>query len=150
MTYFSEARGLRKGSGLPELRVMVRDLYADLRERDHLTEWFGYECVDAGNAGRTPRARSKSRRAVRPNLIAFHATTALLVASARELLGRDLGDELTDYVEAVEEWIAAITENDPRPSDEASDVSAVLRGVRLRKVVERFVRHHPELSQPAS
>lgn len=49
MTYFSEARGLRNGYGLPELRVMVRDLYADLRERDHLTEWFGYECIDAGN-----------------------------------------------------------------------------------------------------
>jgi hypothetical protein len=48
LQYFSEARGLRKGYGLSELRDMVLDLYNDLRERGHLTEWLGYVCIDAG------------------------------------------------------------------------------------------------------
>jgi hypothetical protein len=56
--YFSEARGLRNGYGLPELRVMAGDLYKYLRDRDYLTEWLGYECVDAGQVegtgGRNP------------------------------------------------------------------------------------------------
>lgn len=88
----------------------------------------------------------EKQTAVRPNLMAFHATAALLVASERGLLGRDLGDGVTDYVEAVEEWIAGIKENDPRLPDEASDVSAVLRAVRSRKAVDRFLRDHPELN----
>jgi hypothetical protein len=111
---------------------------------------------DQRNAFWHPESRKNGTRAfekqtaVRPNLIAFHATTSLLVASARELLGRDIGDALTDYVEAVEGWIAAIKENDPRGSDEASDLSTVMRDVRMSKAVERFVRDHPELEQPAS
>lgn len=47
-TYFSEQRGIRKGYGIGELRILVRDLYNDLVEKDHLKEWLGYECVDAG------------------------------------------------------------------------------------------------------
>jgi hypothetical protein len=101
--------------------------------------------------GRKNGARPfENQTAIRPNLVAFHATTALLVATARALLGRDLGDELTDYVEAVEEWVASIKENDPRPSDEASDWSAVLRAVRLRKAVGRFMCDNPELKEPAA
>lgn len=46
--YFSEARGLRKGYGLAELREMVRDLYKSLNEKGHLTQWLGYDCVDNG------------------------------------------------------------------------------------------------------
>jgi hypothetical protein len=51
--YFSETRGLRKGADLETLRVMVRDLYLDLVERDQLTEWLGYDCVDAGHVAGT-------------------------------------------------------------------------------------------------
>ena len=47
--YFSEARGLRKGIDLATLRIMVRDLYLDLKAKDHLTEWLGYDCIDAGH-----------------------------------------------------------------------------------------------------
>src|ERR1700727_2235062 len=53
MKYYSEARGLRKGYGLSELRVMVGDLFKYLRDRGHLTEWLGYECVDAGQVDGT-------------------------------------------------------------------------------------------------
>jgi len=47
-TYFSEQRGLRKGAGIVELRILVRDLYNDLTEREHLKQWLGYYCVDDG------------------------------------------------------------------------------------------------------
>lgn len=53
--YFSEARGIRKGIELAVLRVVVGDLYQDLKERDHLTEWLGYHCVDAGQVPGTAR-----------------------------------------------------------------------------------------------
>lgn len=46
--YFSEARGLRKGTDLETLRIQVRDLYQLLVQKDYLTEWRGYDCVDAG------------------------------------------------------------------------------------------------------
>jgi hypothetical protein len=46
--YFSEQRGLRKGYGITELRILVRDLYKGLVEREHLKEWLGYDCIDAG------------------------------------------------------------------------------------------------------
>jgi hypothetical protein len=49
VTYFSEARGLRKGFGLTELRAMTKDLFNDLREGGQLTEWLGYWCVDEGD-----------------------------------------------------------------------------------------------------
>jgi hypothetical protein len=48
-TYFSEQRGLRKGSGIVELRILVRDLYNDLVEKEHLKEWLGYRCEDNGD-----------------------------------------------------------------------------------------------------
>jgi|SRR5579872_7466877 len=62
-TYFSEARGLRKGYGLPELRIIVRDLYTDLVANDHLKEWIGYDCVDAGRV--TGTAVDPGRQIVR-------------------------------------------------------------------------------------
>lgn len=46
--YFSEQRGLRQGYGINELRIVVRDLYNDLVEKEHLKEWLGYYCVDEG------------------------------------------------------------------------------------------------------
>jgi hypothetical protein len=53
MPYFSETRGLRQGIDLTALRVMVRDLYLDLTSKEHLTEWLGYYCVDAGQVAGT-------------------------------------------------------------------------------------------------
>lgn len=106
---------------------------------------------DQRNAFWHPEERKNATRpfekqaAVRPNLMAFHATTALSVATAGSMMGRGVGDKLTDYVEAVDEWIASIQENDPRDSDKVSDLSAVLRAVQLRKAVERFVRDHPDV-----
>lgn len=47
--YFSETRGLRDRADLTTLRTQTRDLYLDLRERDRLTEWMGYDCVDKGH-----------------------------------------------------------------------------------------------------
>lgn len=47
VVYFSEARGLRRGIDLTMLRVLVRDLYADLEDRGMLREWLGFQCVDS-------------------------------------------------------------------------------------------------------
>jgi hypothetical protein len=46
--YFSDVRGRRQGYGLSELQAMVRDLYLDLRDKDNLTQWLGYHCIDNG------------------------------------------------------------------------------------------------------
>jgi hypothetical protein len=58
MRYYSETRGLRDGIEVDALRVIVRDLYLDLKENGLLTEWLGDYCCDEGDipgtAGRDP------------------------------------------------------------------------------------------------
>ncbi|HKU82060.1 MAG TPA: hypothetical protein VJP76_07805, partial [Candidatus Tumulicola sp.] len=73
MKYFTEVRGLRKGYGIDELRVLVKDLFNELREHGQFTEFLGYYCVDEGEVpgtaghdpGRTVR-RDTGRKDIWP------------------------------------------------------------------------------------
>lgn len=71
--------------------------------------------------------------AVHPNLIAFRAAAAVIVASIHSLDASVLDEKLKTFVPAVETWIGSIQEEEERSPEDASNIDRCWSALYLRR-----------------
>lgn len=130
---------------LDPLLVPLQDLAAD---RYHIMD-ARYAASDKRNDFWHPEDTDvvkyafEKQRVVHPNLIAFRAASALIVATIYSLDAEALDDRLQAFVPTIEEWIGSIKTGDDRPPDEASDIGKLWRHRLLTMQVAKYAAELP-------
>jgi hypothetical protein len=105
---------------LSPLNDGTRDLYHIMEAR--------YAASDKRNAfwhpedAKPAKYAFEKQLAVAPNLIAFRASAALIIATIRALDVDALDDRLVTYLPTIEDWIGELRESDDRQPEDAADI----------------------------